>query len=79
MAPDNRPLMVDLEERFAKDKDKVELNKLLAELNGYAAQAKKAIDAGLPPQEFRAVTKYRTALEHASEAATLAWAATVRP
>jgi hypothetical protein len=70
---DQRPLLTELEERFATDKDKTELGKLLAELDGYAAQAKKALDGGLPPEEFRCVSKYHAALEKAHEAARLAW------
>lgn len=75
---DQRPFLLALEERLATDKDKTELGKLLAELGSYAALAKKAIDGGLPPEEFRSVSKYYAALEKAQEAASLAWESTVR-
>jgi hypothetical protein len=75
---DQRPLLLALEERFATDKDKTELGKVLAELDSYAAQAKKAIDGGLPPQEFRSISKYHAALEKAHEVANVGWELTVR-
>ncbi|MBV8191980.1 MAG: hypothetical protein JO339_32420 [Alphaproteobacteria bacterium] len=78
MTSDQRPLMVALEERLATDKDQTELRRLLAELDGYAAQAKKTIDGGLPPHEFRFVSKYCAALAQARDAANLAWELTVR-
>jgi hypothetical protein len=73
MAAAQRPTMVELEDKLAKDKDKKELNRLLAELDGYLAQSKKALDAGLPPKEFRAMSKYRNALEQARDVASKAW------
>jgi hypothetical protein len=69
--------MVGLEERLAGDKDKVELNKLIAELDGYLAVAKKALDAGLKPEEFRNMSKYRDALQQARDVAPLVWASSV--
>jgi len=69
--------MVGLEERLAKDKDKVELNKLIAELDGYLATAKRTLDSGLKPQEFRNMTKYRDALQQARDVAPLVWASSV--
>jgi hypothetical protein len=70
--------LVGLEERFAKDKDKTELNKVLAELDGYIAEAKKALDGGLPPKEFRSLSKYHAALEQARETTVRVWALNVR-
>jgi hypothetical protein len=77
MARGEQPALVDLERRLAGDKDKVELNKLIAELDGYIAGAKKALDSGLIPPEFRAMSKYCTALEQARDAATKVWMLTV--
>ncbi len=71
-------VLVELEERFAGDKDKKELNKLLSELDGYIAEAKKALDAGLPPQEYRNLAKYHAALEQARETAIRVWALNVK-
>lgn len=73
-----RIALVGLEERFAGDKDKTELNKLLGELDGYITQAKKALDGGLPPQEYRNVAKYHVALEQARETAVRVWALNVK-
>jgi hypothetical protein len=73
MAQTERPALTGLEERFAKDKDKTELNKVLAEIDGYLAATKKALDSGLPPAQFRSVNKYRVALESARDAANKAW------
>ena len=73
MAQAERPALVGLEERLARDTNKTELNRLVAELDGYMSQAKKALDGGLPPQQFRALTKYRAALEQARDVANKAW------
>ena len=66
--------LVGLEERFAGDSSKAELNKVIAELDGYIAQAKKTLDGGLPPEEFRKMSRYRIALEEAREMAPKVWA-----
>lgn len=78
MAENERPTMVELEERFVKDKDKSELNKLLKELDGYLSAVKKELDRGLPPEEYRKLSRYRTALEQARDAALRGWAMTVK-
>ena len=69
-----RAALVDLEERFAKDKDKVELKKVQAELAGYHAEVKKVLDKGVSPQEFRALDKYRTSIEQAQALVEVVWA-----
>jgi hypothetical protein len=73
-----RIALVDLEERFAGDKDKKELDKLLRELDGYIVETKKALDGGLPPEEFRNVAKYHAALEQARDTAIRVWALNVK-
>jgi hypothetical protein len=78
MAEGERVALVGLEERFAGDKSKVELNKVLAELDGQLVQTKRALDAGLAPQEFRNMSKYRTALEEARDVATKVWILSVK-
>lgn len=70
--------LVGLEERFAGDRDKTELKKLLSELDGYIAEAKKALDAGLPPQEYRNLAKYHAALQQARDTAIRVWALNVK-
>jgi hypothetical protein len=72
-----QPALVALEERLAGDKTKAELAKVIAELDGYLADARKAMDSGLAPQEFRSVAKYRAALERARDAVSKIWALTV--
>lgn len=62
-----------MEDRLAGDQDKKELNGLLATLDGYLADVGKTLDAGLPPEEFRAMSKYRQALEEAKIVAERAW------
>lgn len=62
-----------MEDRLAGDRDKKELNGLLATLDGYLADARKTLDAGLPPEEFRAMSKYRQALEEAKIVAERSW------
>jgi hypothetical protein len=66
-----------IEEKLAADKDRVELFKLYAELDKYMADAKKALDGGLPPDDFRNITKYRASLEAARDVAPLIWALSV--
>jgi len=78
MAQGERVALTGLEERFAGDRDRVELNKVLKELDGYLAQVKKSLDAGVAPAEFQKLSKYRAALEQAHEAATKAWALSVK-
>jgi flagellar biosynthesis chaperone FliJ len=70
-----RMALVELEERFAKDKDKdkVELKKVQAELASYHTQVKKVLDTGVSPQEFRSLDKYRAALEQARDLAHAVW------
>jgi len=78
MAQGERVALTGLEERFASDRNRVELNKVLKELDGYIAQVKKALDGGVAPAEFQKLSKYRAALEQAHEAATRAWALSVK-
>ena len=78
MADGERAGLTGLEERFAHDKDKSELNKVLKELDGYLAQVKKTLDAGTPPAEFQKLTKYRAALEQARETLTMVWSASIK-
>ena len=69
--------LLGIEERFANDKNKAELNKLLAELDGYMAATKKALDGGLPPEQFRNLSRYFQALQEAREVAPKIWAGAV--
>jgi type III secretion system YseE family protein len=78
MADGVRAALTGLEDRFANDKDKSELNKVIKELDGYLAQVKKALDGGASPAEFQKLSKYRTALEQARETVSMVWAASVK-
>ncbi|HYD04674.1 MAG TPA: EscE/YscE/SsaE family type III secretion system needle protein co-chaperone [Reyranella sp.] len=78
MADGVRAALTELEERFANDKDKTELAKVIKELDGHLAQVKEALDAGIAPAEFQKLSKYRTALEEARETVSIVWAASVR-
>jgi len=78
MADGVRAALTGLEDRFANDKDKSELNKVIKELDGYLAQVKKTLDAGAPPAEFQKLSKYRVALEQARETVNIVWAASVK-
>jgi len=78
MADGVRTALTELEERFANDKDKSELAKVIKELDGYLAQVKKTLDAGAPPAEFQKLSKYRVALEQARETVNIVWAASVK-
>ena len=73
-----RPTLTGLEDRFANDKDKSELTKVIKELDGYLAQVKATLDAGASPAEFQKLSKYRTALEQARETVNIVWAASVK-
>jgi len=79
MADGRKPAFTGLEERFVSDKDKNELNKVLKELEGYIAQAKKALDGGVSPADFQKLSKYRVALEQAHDCVSLVWTASVKP
>lgn len=68
-----RTTLVGLEDRFVQDRDGVERDKVVAELDGYLAAARKAMDRGLPPEEFRNLAKYRSALECARESVGKVW------
>ena len=50
----------------------------MSELDGYIVEAKKALDGGLPPEEFRNVAKYRAALEQARDTAIRVWGLNVK-
>ena len=78
MADGERAGLTELEERFAHDKDKSELDKALKELDGYLAQVKKTLDTGVPPAEFQKLTKYRAALEQARESLNMIWSASIK-
>ena len=78
MADGVRAALTELEERFANDKDKTELAKVIKELDGHLAQVKEALDAGIAPAEFQKLSKYRTALEEARETVSIVWAASVK-
>ena len=78
MADGVRAALTGLEDRFANDKDKSELTKVIKELDGYLAQVKKTLDAGAPPAEFQKLSKYRVALEQARETVNIVWAASVK-
>ena len=78
MADGVRAALTELEERFANDKDKSELTKIIKELDGYLAQVKKALDGGTSPAEFQKLSKYRAALEQARETISMVWAASVK-
>ena len=78
MADGVRAALTELEERFANDKDKSELNKVIKELDGYLAEVKKTLDTGTSPAEFQKLSKYRTALEQARETVPVVWAASIK-
>jgi len=78
MADGVRAALTELEERFANDKDKAELTKVIKELDGYLAEVKKTLDAGTSPTEFQKLSKYRTALEQARETINVVWAASIK-
>ena len=78
MADGVRAALTELEERFANDKDKSELNKVIKELDGYLAEVKKTLDTGTSPAEFQKLSKYRTALEQALETVPMVWAASIK-
>jgi hypothetical protein len=75
---DQKIHLTELEEKLAGDKSKTELTKLYADLDKYIADAKKALDGGLPPEDFRNISKYRASLEAArNEVAPMVWALSV--
>lgn len=78
MAGESKATFTGLEEKLAGDKDKVELNKILKELEGYQAQVKKALDAGVPPAEYQKLSKYQAALEQAHYAVGMVWSVSVK-
>ena len=78
MADGVRAALTELEERFANDKDKTELTKVIKELDGSLAQVKKTLDTGIAPAEFQKLSKYRVALEQARETINMVWAASVK-
>ena len=78
MADEARPKLTQLEERFSRDKDQTELNKVLKELKGYQAEVKKALDAGVAPAEYQKLSKYQTALQQAQDALPVVWAGNVK-
>jgi type III secretion system YseE family protein len=78
MADEVRPKLTKLEERFSKDKDRTELNKLQKELEGYQAEVKKALDRGVSPAEYQKLSKYQTALQQAHDALPVVWAGNVK-
>jgi hypothetical protein len=65
--------MVDLECRLASDPDGSARDRVCEALAGWRAQARRHLDAGLPPDDFEAASKWAEALDAAEAVVTRYW------
>lgn len=66
--------MLDMEEKLAQDDDGAYRKKVRDILDKHAGEVKRALDAGLPPNEFERAKKIEEAIQAASVTIDGVWA-----
>lgn len=65
--------LLDIEENLKKDRDGTYKKEIMDQFAAHLSQIKRAMDSGLPPEEFQKMEKLKNAVDAASDVVEKVW------